>query len=138
MNINGYDPFLLNTLDTIMKGVFLLSSHHWLWLHSSHCWQVLYFVNVIKISISFPTSFFINCHSVTFYSVTTVSVCVCEGVCMWGCVRVCVRVCEGVCVCVRVCVCEGVCLCVCVCEGCVCVWGCVCVCVCVKDMNVND
>ena len=27
-NINGYVPFLINRLDTILRWVFLLSSHH--------------------------------------------------------------------------------------------------------------
>ena len=35
-------------------------------------WQVLYFVNVVKISISFPMSVLVISHSITFCQVTTV------------------------------------------------------------------
>ena len=35
-------------------------------LSSPHRWQVLYFVNVIKISIPFPTSILVISHSVIF------------------------------------------------------------------------
>ena len=40
-------------------------------LLSSHPRRVLYFVNAIKISISFPTSILVISHLVTFCSVTT-------------------------------------------------------------------
>ena len=67
MKINGYVPFLINTPHTIVGGgENILSSHHKQQLPSLHCWQVLYFVNVIKISISFPTSILVISHSVTF------------------------------------------------------------------------
>ena len=50
----------------------MLSSHCEQWLPSSRRWLVLYFVNVIKISISFPTSVLVISHSVTFCKITTV------------------------------------------------------------------
>ena len=46
----------------------ILSSHLYQRLPSSRRWKVLYFLNVIKISISFPTSVLINSHSVTYLS----------------------------------------------------------------------
>ena len=66
VNINGYVPFLINTLETIVRGKHILCRHHYRRLPSSYCWQVLYFVNLIKISISFPTSVFVISHSLTF------------------------------------------------------------------------
>ena len=43
----------------------ILSSHHEQWLPSSCRWQVLYFVDIIKISISFPTSVLVISNSIT-------------------------------------------------------------------------
>ena len=61
ININGYIPFLINTLDTIVRGWKFTKLSP-----SSHHRQVLYFVNVIKVSISFPTSILGISYSVTF------------------------------------------------------------------------
>ena len=68
MNINGYAPFLINTLDTIVGGVDMLINYNTTnnGLPSSHRWQVLYFVNVIKISSSFSTTVLVISHTVTF------------------------------------------------------------------------
>ena len=77
MNINVYVPFLINTLDTIVRGVKnILSSHHLQRLPSSRHWQVLYFINVIKISVSFPTYILVISHflfSDLFFLVTTIT-----------------------------------------------------------------
>ena len=73
MNINEYLLFLINMLDTIVRVVnnadLVISTNSG--LPSSRHWQVLYFVNVIKIFISFPTSVLVISHSVTFCLVTT-------------------------------------------------------------------
>ena len=69
MNTNGYFPFLINTLSTIVRWGFnmLIKSYTTsCGLPSSRHWRKVYFVSVIKISISFPTSFLIISHSVTF------------------------------------------------------------------------
>ena len=58
MNINGYVPFCMNTLDSLVRGTprFIIAAVNEQWLPSSRRRQVLYFANVIKISIFFSTS----------------------------------------------------------------------------------
>ena len=68
MNINGNVPFLINILDTIMKGLNILIKQYTAssGLPSSRRWRVLHFVNVIKVSIRYQTTVLVISHSVTF------------------------------------------------------------------------
>ena len=70
MSINDYVPFFINKLDAIVRKVNMLIKEDTAssGLASSRRWRVLYFVNVIKISISFPLVISL---SVTFSSITT-------------------------------------------------------------------
>ena len=77
MNINEYVPFLINTLETIVSWVITADCAVTIsrGLPSSRPWQVLYFVNAIKNSISFSTFVWFISHSVTFCLVTTPTIC---------------------------------------------------------------
>ena len=77
------------------------------------------------------------CVSAFFFLRGSESLCFCDSVCLYVCVRVCVSLClcvsVSLCLCLSLCVCVFVSLCMCVCF-CVCVFVCVCVslCLCVS------
>lgn len=54
-----YDPVLMGALDAVVGGVSMLSrwSATSTGLPTSYRWQVLYFVAVVRIAISFPACF---------------------------------------------------------------------------------
>ena len=68
MNIKGYISFLINTIDTVVREwkynkSYTSSSG----LPSSRHWQELYFVNIIKIPISFFTIILVISYSATIF-----------------------------------------------------------------------